>query len=199
VAIRLDQYAAALKVWHLSPIFGEGMRFYNLPRFSNVAVPPSVLIENLAASGIVGSVAFAVCAVLLVRAMVKLPREVGTLGLVVLCGHLTEGLFDIFWIGSYSAAPLIVVGVAIGMADMVRRGIPLPGRSGDRSPLARAGPVGAEGGPPEDVRAPGGGVLVPGVASVAPAGSRSMVSRTVRTARSRPVTPTPRRPPAPAG
>jgi len=199
VAIRLDQYAAALKVWHLSPFFGEGMRFYNLPQFSNVGVPPSVIIENLAASGIVGSVAFAVCAVLLVRAMVKLPREVGTLGLVVLCGHLTEGLFDIFWIGSYSAAPLIVVGITIGMADMVRRGIPLPGWSGDRSPLARAGPVGAEGGPPGDVRAPDGGVLVPGVVGVAPAGSGSAVSRVVRTARSRSATPAPRRPPAPAG
>lgn len=206
VAIRLDQYAAALKVWHLSPIFGEGMRFYNLPQFSNVGVPPSVIIENLAASGIVGSIAFLACAVLLVRAVVKLPREVGLLGLLVLCGHLTEGLFDIFWIGAYSAAPMIVVGVAIGMADMVRCGIPLPGRSGDRAPLARAGPAvaggvvgGAVGGA---VAAPGAvapGAVAPGVVGAAPAESSSVTSRAARTVRSRLAAPASRRPPAPAG
>jgi len=118
VATRLDQYRGDIAVWHLSPLLGVGMRFYNLPRYAVAGgAPPSVIMENLASTGVVGSIAFVVLVVLTVRAVLKLPLEYRTLGLVVLTGHYVEGLFDIFWIGAYAAAAFIIVGMVIGISD----------------------------------------------------------------------------------
>ena len=128
VSIRFDQIGAAIHVWHLSPILGEGMRFYNLPQFITVTAPPNVVIDNLASTGIVGSLAFVFLVFVTMRTMFRLPAVLGTLGLVVLFGHYVDGLFDIFWIGVSSIGPIIIAGVSLGMADLDRLGIE-PGRS----------------------------------------------------------------------
>jgi hypothetical protein len=118
VAIREGQYSLAIHVWHLSPIFGEGMRFYDLPQWVYVTAPPNVIIDNLASTGIIGSLAFVFLVWVTVRTMMKLPYALGTLGLCVLIGHYVDGLFDIFWIGGPSGAPYIICGISLGMADM---------------------------------------------------------------------------------
>ena len=125
VTTRVDQISAAIHVWHLSPILGEGMRFYNLPQFITVTAPPNVFIDNLASTGIVGSLAFLFMVCVTVRTMFRLPYALGTLGLVILVFHYVDGLFDIFWIGRSTIAPFIIAGISLGMADMdrVRRGI----------------------------------------------------------------------------
>ncbi len=128
VSIRFDQLGAAIHVWHLSPLFGEGMRFYNLPQFITVTAPPNVVIDNLASTGIVGSLAFVFLVYVTMRTMFRLPALLGTLGLVVLFGHYVDGLFDIFWVGVSSIGPIIIAGVSLGMADLDRLGIE-PGRS----------------------------------------------------------------------
>ncbi len=106
MSIRFDQIGAAIHVWHLSPILGEGMRFYNLPQFISVTAPPNVLVDNLASTGIVGSLAFFFLVFVTMRTMSALPYPFGTLGLVILLGHYVDGLFDIFWIGAPSIAPV---------------------------------------------------------------------------------------------
>ena len=59
VSIRVGQISSAFHVWHLSPLLGQGMRFYNLPQFTlRHCAPPNVVIDNLASTGIVGSLAF---------------------------------------------------------------------------------------------------------------------------------------------
>ena len=118
VSARVDQISAALHVWHLSPILGEGLRFYYLPQFITVTAPPNVFIDNLASSGIVGSLAFIFMVCVTVRTMFRLPYALGTLGLVILVLHYVDGLFDIFWIGASSIAPFIIAGISLGMADM---------------------------------------------------------------------------------
>ncbi len=129
VSTRVDQISAALHVWHLSPILGEGMRFYNLPQFITVTAPPNVFIDNLASTGIVGSLAFLFMVWVTVRTMFRLPYALGTLGLVILACHYVDGLFDIFWIGASTIAPFIIAGISLGMADMdrMRRGAVGPG------------------------------------------------------------------------
>jgi len=117
VSIRVDQINAAVHVWHLSPLLGEGMRFYNLPQYISVTAPPNVLIDNLASTGIVGSLAFFYLVFVTMRTMGRLPRAFGTLGLVILFGHYVDGLFDIFWIGANMIPPLVIVGMSLGMAD----------------------------------------------------------------------------------
>jgi O-antigen ligase len=129
VTARVDQISAAINVWHLSPILGEGLRFYNLPQFITVTAPPNVLVDNLASTGIIGSLAFLFLVWVTVRTMFRLPYALGTLGLVILVFHYVDGLFDIFWIGASSIAPFIIAGISLGMADM------------DRMRRARAAPV----------------------------------------------------------
>jgi hypothetical protein len=120
VSTRVDQISAALHVWHLSPLLGEGLRFYNLPQYITVTAPPNVLVDNLASSGIIGSLAFVFMVVVTMRTMLRLPYVFGTLGLVILLGHYVDGLFDIYWIGAPSVAPLAIAGVSLGMADLDR-------------------------------------------------------------------------------
>jgi polysaccharide biosynthesis protein PslJ len=117
VAIRENQYNLAIHVWHLAPILGEGMRFYNLPQWQYVTVPPNVLYDNLASTGIVGSLAFFYLVWVTVRTMFRIPYALGTLGLAVLIAHYVDGLFDIFWIGAMYCTPYIICGVCLGLAD----------------------------------------------------------------------------------
>ncbi len=132
VSVRVDQLTAALHVWHLSPLLGEGMRFYNLPQFLSVTAPPNVFVDNLASTGIIGSLAFVFMILVTTRTMLRLPYAFGTLGLVVLLGHYVDGLFDIFWIGASSTGPFIIAGLSLGIADLHR----------DRPPDLAAGALG---------------------------------------------------------
>ena len=117
VAIRVDQLSIALDVWHKNPWLGQGMRFYNLPAFVGVPVPPNVIIGGLASTGIVGVIALLVFFGTSLGVVFRLPRAYGVLALSILAGHYVEGLFDIFWIGAYAAIPFLVVGMCLGAAD----------------------------------------------------------------------------------
>jgi hypothetical protein len=120
VTTRIDQLSAAMHVWHLSPLLGEGMRFYNLPQFIQVTAPPNVFVDNLASTGIIGSLAFLFLMFVTLRTMWRLPYAFGTLGLIVLLGHYVDGLFDIFWIGASSIGPFILAGISLGVGDLDR-------------------------------------------------------------------------------
>ena len=117
VAIRFGQIDAAIRVWHTSPVFGLGMRFYNLPQYLTVTAPPNSLVDNLASTGIIGSLAFFFLVIVTMRSLAALPRIYGTLGLVVLLAHYVDGLFDTFWIGALSITPFLIAGISLGMAD----------------------------------------------------------------------------------
>lgn len=117
VAIRVDQLSIAIDVWHKNPWLGQGMRFYNLPAFVGVPVPPNVVIGGLASTGIVGVIALLVFFGTSLGVIARLPRAYGVLALAILAGHYVEGLFDIFWIGAYAAIPFLVVGLCLGAAD----------------------------------------------------------------------------------
>jgi hypothetical protein len=135
VSIRINQISEAVHIWHMSPILGEGMRYYNLPALSAGGVPPNVIVDNLASTGVVGSLAFLVLVWITMRTMIRLPYALGTLGLVVLLAHYVDGLFDIFWIGGPSAVPLIVAGISLGMSDQQR--LTAPGQPSVRDLLIR--------------------------------------------------------------
>ena len=117
VAIRFGQISAAMHVWHDSPVFGLGMRFYNLPQYLYVTAPPNSLVDNLASTGVIGSVAFVFLVIVTMRAMNGVPRIYGTLGLAILLGHYVDGLFDTFWIGALSIPPFVIAGMSLGVAD----------------------------------------------------------------------------------
>jgi hypothetical protein len=153
ITIRLGQIGAAVHVWHQSPWLGLGLRFYNLPQFISVTAPPNSLVDNLASTGIIGSIAFFFMVFVTMQAMAALPRVYGTLGLVVLMAHYVDGLFDIFWIGALSIAPFIIAGISLGMADADPRAEHVPDLAaaphgvGARAPAHRrpGSAVGADG------------------------------------------------------
>jgi hypothetical protein len=158
VAIRFGQIGAAIHVWHESPWLGLGNRFYNLPQFLTVTAPPNSLVDNLASTGIIGSLAFFFMVIVTMRAMTSLPRVYGTLGLVVLLAHYVDGLFDIFWIGALSITPFIVAGISLGMSDADPGAEHVPDLSGAPEPAPpprrRSGGTGAgRSGPPPDAGA----------------------------------------------
>ena len=117
VAIRVGQINAAINVWHTSPVLGLGLRFYNLPQYIDITAPPNSLFDNLASTGVIGSLAFFFLVFVTMRSMNALPRIYGTLGLVVLLAHYVDGLFDIFWIGALSIVPFVIAGISLGTAD----------------------------------------------------------------------------------
>jgi hypothetical protein len=137
VAIRFGQIDAALHVWHQSPWLGLGMRFYNLPQYLTVTAPPNSLVDNLASTGIFGSVAFVFLVVVTMRSLNRLPRIYGTLGFVVLLAHYVDGLFDTFWIGALSIAPFLIAGISLGMADADPGADRVPGADGTADGAAR--------------------------------------------------------------
>ncbi len=147
VSIRFGQIDAAMHVWHLSPLLGEGMRFYNLPQFVSVTAPPNVFVDNLASTGIVGSIAFVYLMVSTMGTMFRLPAQFGTLGLVILLGHYVDGLFDTFWIGASTIAPFVIAGVSLGLsdADLMSRDAAMPQVGPAVTPdRHRTRPVGAQ-------------------------------------------------------
>ena len=145
VAIRFGQIDAALHVWHQSPWLGLGMRFYNLPQYLTVTAPPNSLVDNLASTGVIGSLAFLFLVVVTMRSMIALPRLYGTLGLVVLLAHYVDGLFDTFWIGALSITPFVIAGISLGMADAHPEAGRVPAVA-DAAPTGRSAGVAA--GPP---------------------------------------------------
>ena len=121
------------------------MRFYNLPQYITVTAPPNSLVDNLASTGVIGSLAFFFLVVVTMRAMNGLPRIYGTLGLVVLLGHYVDGLFDTFWIGACPSPRSSSPGS--------RSGWPTPTPTGSGCPTcwpARSGPDTRTTGPGRD-------------------------------------------------
>ena len=109
------------------------MRFYNLPQYLTVTAPPNSLVDNLASTGIIGSLAFFFLVIVTMRSMSRLPRIYGTLGLVVLLAHYVDGLFDTFWIGALSITPVP------HRRDLPRDGRCRPGRRTGPRPAGRGG------------------------------------------------------------
>jgi O-antigen ligase len=118
---RTVAYSAALRVWHLGPWLGQGPRWWYLARFAGDIQPPNILLEALTESGILGSVALVGLIVCTVGLLAKLPREIATVGLVLVIGRATESIFDLYWVSASGALPWLVVGCCLGAADTAAR------------------------------------------------------------------------------
>jgi hypothetical protein len=118
IGVRLDvSFPAALHLWATSPVFGEGMRWFYLPRFIGYIQPPDIFVETLVAGGIVGMVALVVLLAGSARVFLSLPSGIGTIALVLVLGRAVEAIFDIYWASGGSTLPWLVAGLAIGTWD----------------------------------------------------------------------------------
>lgn len=136
--VRYLAYEAALRIWRLHPWLGLGPRWFYLPQFAGNIQPPDIIVETLVSTGVVGLVAMIVLLAGSARVLARLPRDIGTVALLVLVGRVVESLFDIYWVSAAGALPWLVAGMALGVADMRRKAASVlsPMDRGARSPLA---------------------------------------------------------------
>ncbi len=122
IGIRLTEYAADFHVWASSPIFGQGLRWFYLPQFASYIQPPDIFVETLVAGGIVGVIAMIVLLGGYASVFLSLPREIGTIALVLVLGRAVEAVFDIYWVAGAGTLPWLVAGLAIGTWDATLAG-----------------------------------------------------------------------------
>ena len=130
--VRTVAYTAGLKIWRLNPWLGQGPRFWYLPHFAGIGQPPNILLEALTESGIIGAAALIVLLAGVVAVLCRLPRQIATVGLVLIIGRAVEGIFDLYWISAVGALPWLVAGLCLGAADTASR---RPARSGAADPV----------------------------------------------------------------
>ena len=114
---RSDYSALAYREWHLSPVVGQGFRFFERPGALLQTDAHNVIASTLAESGLVGLLALALLLLAATRAMWRLPVEVGTIAIALIVGRFVHGLFDVYWVAGSSTLPWLVVGMACGIAD----------------------------------------------------------------------------------
>jgi hypothetical protein len=117
---RAVAYSAGFTVWHLGLWFGEGPRWWYLPRFAGNIQPPNIVLEALTESGIIGTVALFAMLIALIVFLGRLPRELATVGLVLVLGRTIEGIFDLYWASADGALPWLIVGLCLGATDAAR-------------------------------------------------------------------------------
>ena len=115
--IREQANASDFTIWKLDPILGQGMRWFYLPQFAGIAQPTNILYESLVASGIVGTLTYAITLAGTLRVFGRLPRDLGVIASALILGRLVEGIFDSYWIGAETALPWLIAGMALGVAD----------------------------------------------------------------------------------
>jgi O-antigen ligase len=114
---RADYSALAYREWHMSPVFGQGLRFFNQPGALLQSDAHNVIATTLAEGGVVGLVALALLVGLTLVALWRLPPEIGALALAFVAGRFIHGLFDIYWVAATTTLPWLIVGIVCGTAD----------------------------------------------------------------------------------
>lgn len=129
---RLSWYKLTWDLWHTSPLFGVGMRYYYTtlvaPQFR--FQPPNGEFETLVETGIVGLAILMVFVGFTLVRMWRLPPAWGLLPFGVVLARAVQAQADIFWLGALGALPWLVVGVAMGTRALQRR------TSADAAPMS---------------------------------------------------------------
>jgi hypothetical protein len=116
LAVRSASYAQTLKIWHTSPLFGVGERYWYNGHFPGSFQPPNAEIGMLATGGMVGLAGFLVLVVGTLWMLWRLPSALGSLALAVMVAHVVEGQFDIFWVTATGSVPWIIMGMTFALA-----------------------------------------------------------------------------------
>ncbi len=116
LAVRVASYTQTLQIWHTSPIFGVGERFWYTGHFPGSFQPPNAEIGMLATGGVIGTVGFLLLIVGSLRMLWRLPNAMGSFALAVMVAHVVEGQFDNFWVTATGSVPWIILGMALAVS-----------------------------------------------------------------------------------
>jgi polysaccharide biosynthesis protein PslJ len=114
---RADYSALAYREWHLSPVFGQGLRFFKQPGALTQVDTPSVIASTLAEGGVVGVLALGLLVGSALLVLWRLPRDAAALAVAFVVGRFAHGLFDIYWVAGTTTLPWLIVGIVCGNVD----------------------------------------------------------------------------------
>jgi hypothetical protein len=129
---RLAWYAQSIDVWHSSPIFGVGLRWWYTSTFGVSFQPPNAELEVLTCVGVVGLLGFFAMFAGSSWVLLRIDPMYGTVGAAVVLARFTQAQFDLYWVAGQASLLWIVAGACIGA--MVRD-------AAERPELALAAPA----------------------------------------------------------
>ncbi len=137
---RTASFSQTLQIWHTSPWFGVGERFWDYHQlYPGALQPPNAEVGVLATGGIVGLVGFVVLIIGALRVLWRLPKAAGTLGFAMLLAHVIQGQFDIFWVTATGSLPWIFVGMSVAATYLGEQSRPPPVVEATSAPPGQAG------------------------------------------------------------
>lgn len=111
---RLTWLSQSLQIWHLSPWFGIGLRWWYTNRVPFAFQPPNGEAEVLTSAGLVGLVGFLVLLIGSILVLRRVPRRYGTLALAVVVARVLQGQLDVFWVTAQGSIPWLIAGLCLG-------------------------------------------------------------------------------------
>ncbi len=113
---RLTWFEDSLAAWLADPWFGLGLRYWTTGETPYGFQPPQVFLEVLATTGVVGLLGFLVMVVGMLRVLWSMDPRYGTLAFAMVLARVTQGQFDLFWVGVSVSVPFAIAGVCLGAA-----------------------------------------------------------------------------------
>lgn len=112
---RLTWLAESADIWHASPVFGVGLRWWYTERFTVAFQPPNAEFEMLTSGGVVGLLGFLVLFSGAAWLLTIMDPRYGTVALAVVVTRFTQGQFDLYWVAGQASLLWIVAGIAYGV------------------------------------------------------------------------------------
>ncbi|GAA4161108.1 hypothetical protein GCM10022286_18180 [Gryllotalpicola daejeonensis] len=112
---RITWYSDALRVWHQSPLFGVGLRWWYTTRFDVAFQPPNAELEVLTSVGVVGLIGFLVMFGAAFWLLVRMNPVYGTVGAAVVLTRFAQAQFDLYWVAGQASLLWIVAGICYGV------------------------------------------------------------------------------------
>lgn len=121
---RVTWLRQSLQIWHLSPWFGIGLRWWYTKRVPFAFQPPNGEAEVLTSAGIVGLIGFLVLLIGSIIILRRVPRRYGTLALAVVAARLVQGQLDVFWVTAQGSIPWLIAGLCLGAEYLAANATP---------------------------------------------------------------------------
>lgn len=114
-AQRLQWFQDSIGIWHHSPLFGVGLRWWYTSRFEVSFQPPNAEFEMLTSAGVVGTAGFLIMFLVAIWVLARTDAAYGAVALAVVMTRFTQGQLDLYWVAGQSSLLWIVAGVALGV------------------------------------------------------------------------------------
>lgn len=116
IGVRGNVEKATRQVWHTSPIYGVGLKYFNTYNYGLFAQAANNVVDNeLAESGVIGLAGFVVLQGAVLSAGFRRGREeqLAAAGFGAVIGLLAHGMVDIYWTAGTVTLPFILMGMGL--------------------------------------------------------------------------------------